>query len=225
RSGAWHFGTLDVEFAALRAAAKAADASLNDAFLASLLGGFRRYHEELGVPIATMPFAMPISVRTASDPAGGNAFAAARLAGPVGMTDPAARMRALGEAVRAVRDEPALNGLGAMAPALARLPGPVIAQLAGRLTRANDLQASNVPGLREEVYIAGAKVERMYGFAPLPGCAAMIVLLSHGETCCVAVNLDPAAITEPERFGRCLVEGFAEVVDLVPGATVPIWRA
>jgi hypothetical protein len=224
RSHDWYFGMIDLEFKDLRAAAKAADASLNDAFLSALLGGFRRYHEELGVPIKKMPFAMPISVRKEGE-TGGNAFAAARLSGPVGETDPVARMHELGSAVRAVRDEPALNGVGAMAPALARLPGSVIAQLAGSLTKANDLQASNVPGLREDVYLAGAKVERMYGYAPLPGCAAMIVLFSHGDTCCVAVNLDPAAITEPQRFGRCLVEGFGEVLDLVPGAAPAVWKS
>ncbi|UTI65400.1 WS/DGAT domain-containing protein [Paraconexibacter antarcticus] len=223
RSHDWHFGMIDLKFKDLRAAAKVADASLNDAFLAALLGGFRRYHEQLGVPIRTMPFAMPISVRKEGE-TGGNAFAAARLAGPVGEKDPVKRMKILGKAVRAVREEPALNGVGAMAPALARLPGPVIAQLAGSLTKANDLQASNVPGIREEVFLAGAKVERMYGYAPLPGCAAMIVLFSHADLCCVAVNLDPAAITEPERFGRCLVEGFGEVLDLVPGAEPAVWQ-
>jgi diacylglycerol O-acyltransferase len=225
RRGEWWFGALDVKLAPLRAAAKSADASLNDAFLAALLGGFRRYHEACGVPIEQMPFAMPISIRKDGDAAGGNAFAAARLSGPVGERDPVKRMYAVGAAVRAVREEPALNGLGALAPALARLPGPVIAQLAGSLTKANDLQASNVPGIREAVYLAGAKVERLYGFAPLPGCAAMIVLFSHGDLCCVAVNLDPAAITDPECFGRCLAEGFDEVLDLVPGNATAVWRA
>jgi hypothetical protein len=112
-----------------------------------------------------------------------------------------------------------------IAPGLARLPGPVISQLAGGLTKSNDLQASNVPGIREDVYIAGAKIERAYGFGPLPGCASMITLISHGSTCCIAANVDPAAITEPERFARCLQEGFAEVLALAPDDTEPpIWR-
>jgi len=42
----------------------------------------------------------------------------------------------------------------------------------------------------------------------------MVTLVSHGEICCIAVNLDPAAVTEPERFARCLTEGFAEVLAL-----------
>jgi len=218
RNGEWRFQALDVPFAPLRAAAKAADASLNDAFLAGVLGGFRRYHEELGVPIEEMPIAMPVSVRREGDAAGGNKFAAARLAAPVGIVDPVVRMRVVGERVRSVRSEPALNGVGAMAPALARLPGPVIAGLAGGLTSANDVQASNVPGIQGEVYLAGAKVERLYGYAPLPGCAAMVVLMSHGDTCCVSVNHDAAAIADPEKLGRCLVEGFEEVIALVPDA-------
>lgn len=104
---------------------------------------------------------------------------------------------------------------------LARLPGPAVAHIVGGMTGANDLQDSNVPGLREDMFLAGAKVERLYGYAPLPGCAAMVVLTTHGETRCIAANIDPASVTEPETFGRCLVEGFAEVLDLVEGAPRP----
>ena len=53
------------------------------------------------------------------------------------------------------------------------------------------------------------------------------IRVSHGETCCIAVNLDPAAVTEPERFARCLTEGFAEVIALSGrdiGITPPIRR-
>jgi hypothetical protein len=92
------------------------------------------------------------------------------------------------------------------------------------MTRGNDLQASNVPGIREDVYLAGARIERVYPFAPLPGCAAMITLLSHGDTCCVGANIDPAAITDVARFGRCLVAGFAEVLALAPDPGPVVFR-
>ena len=116
--------------------------------------------------------------------------------------------------MREARGEPALDAIGMVAPALSRLPGPLISQLAGGLTKANDLQASNVRGIREDVYIAGAKIERAYPFGPLPGCATMITLASHGAMCCVGANVDPAAVTEPERFDRNLREGFDEVLAL-----------
>ena len=216
RSLSWRFLAFDVGFAPLRAASKSVDASLNDAFVAALLGGFRRYHEELGSPIRTMPIAIPISIRKEGDGEGGNAIAAARLAAPVGIVDPGERMQAIGAQVRAARKEPAMAALGIVAPALARLPAPLISQLAGDLTKANDLQASNVPGIRDDRYIAGARIERAYGFGPLPGCATMITLVSHGDLCCIGVNLDPAAVTDVPRFERCLKEGFDEVLALAP---------
>jgi hypothetical protein len=48
--------------------------------------------------------------------------------------------------------------------------------------------------------------------------------VTHGATCCVAANVDPAAVTEPERFARCLEAGFAEVLALHDGAAAPVPR-
>jgi hypothetical protein len=224
RSLSRRFLAFDVAFADLRGAAKSVGASLNDAFLAALLGGFRRYHEELGVPIETMPIAVPVSVRRPGDPAGGNRFAAVRVAGPVGLADPAERMLSIRELILAARDEPALEGIALLAPALSRLPGALTARLAGRMTISTDMQATNVPGIREEIYLAGARVERLYGLPPLPGLPTMISLVSHGNVCCIGVNLDPAAVTERDRFGRCLAEGLAEVLAVHPGAGAVVQR-
>jgi diacylglycerol O-acyltransferase len=221
RSLSWHFLALDVQFSDLRAAAKEAGGTINDAFLASLLGAFRMYHAKLGYSIKEMPIAIPISVRRDDDDEGGNKFAGARFAAPVGVADPRARIKAIGDLVRSAREEPAIDGMALVAPALARLPGPLLGSLAGSLTKANDLQASNVPGFREELFIAGARIDRLYGFGPLPGCATMITLVTHGDTCCIAANVDRAAITDTELFGQCLEDGFAEVLALHEGAQPP----
>ena len=224
RSLSWHFLALDVAFADLRAAAKAADASLNDAFVAALLGAFRLYHEELGCPIQKMPMAIPISVRREGDAEGGNRIAGARFAGPVGIADPRVRMQAVGRLVRTLRNEPAIDGLSLLAPGLARLPAALLSAVAGGMTKSNDLQASNVPGLRDELYLAGARIERVYGFGPLPGCASMITLNTHRDTCCIGANVDPAAVTETELFAQCLERGFAEVLSLHPPSKPPVRR-
>ena len=225
RSLSWRFLALDVAFADLRGASKSCGASLNDAFVAALLGVFRLYHEKLGHPIERMPMAIPISVRRPDDPEGGNQFTGARFAGPVGIADPVERMHAIGAIVGEIREEPALDAMGALAPALSRLPAPLLAATAGSLTQSNDLQASNVPGVREDMYLAGALIERSYGFGPLPGCAAMISLVSHRDQCCIGVNVDPAAVTDVPLFRECLASGFAEVLSLHPGAAPPVVRA
>jgi WS/DGAT/MGAT family acyltransferase len=224
RGPSWRFVALSVGFADLRAAAKSAGGSLNDAFLAALLAGFRIYAEERGEPVAaeaTMPVSVPVSVRRDGDGGGGNHIAPARLAGPVGMTDPRARMARVGELMRAARSEPALESAAFVAPALARLPAALLVQIAGSTTAGNDLQASNVPGIREEVYVAGAKIEGIYPFAPLPGCAAMISMYTYNGTCFLGANVDALAIEDPALFGRCLASGFAEVLHGVEQAAAP----
>ena len=220
----WRYLALDVEFKDLRAASKVAGATLNDAFLAALLGALRLYHEQLGSPVQTIPVAIPISVRREGQAAGGNQFTGARLGAPVGIADPRERMKAIGALVGKARAEPALNGMGLIAPALARLPRAAVSDLVGSLTASNDLQASNVPGIREEVFLAGAKIERMYGFGPLPGCACMVTLVTHGSTCCIGVNVDPAAVTNIELFASCLRAGFEEVLALHEGSAAPELR-
>jgi diacylglycerol O-acyltransferase len=214
RSTTWRFAALDVDLDGLRRAAKAAGGSVNDAYLAALLGGYRRYHEAQGFPLDAIPMAIPISVRRDGDPGGGNRFASARLCGPVGVVDPAERMSAIGRAVREARSELALDHVRVLSPLLAALPAPAIGQLAAGLASGNDLQASNVPGAQDDVFLAGSRVERLYPFAPLPGCPAMITLVSHGDTCCVGVNYDPAAFTDGDLFLASLEAGFTEVLAL-----------
>ena len=222
RSLSLRFHILDVDLADLKVAAKSVGASINDAFVAALLGTYRMYHEAKGAPIRAMPMAIPISVRRSHDAQGGNRFVGARFAGLVDERDPRARMLAIHEVVNQLRREPAIDAMSMLAPVLTHLPGGLLAPVVGHLMKQNDLQASCVPGLRDEYYLAGAKIERAYGFGPRPGCASMITLVSHGTTCCVAANVDPAAVSDPELFADCLKEGFAEVLSLNPHARVPV---
>lgn len=226
RSASCRMLALDVPFASLRAAGKAAGFSLNDAYIAALLGAYRRYHEHMGEPVAAIPMAIPVSVRKGGDAGGGNKIATIRMSGPVATADPVERMTMISELVRRGRSEPAADNVEAVSGLLARLPAPLMTAVAGGVTKGNDLQASNVPGLGDEVYLAGARMERWYPYAPRPGCAAMISLLTHGDTCCVGANLDPASFTDIDLFQQCLIDGFGEVVALggegAAGATRPI---
>ena len=215
RGGGWHFEVLEVPLADLKAGAKAAGGSLNDGFLAAVLGGFRRYHERLGAPVGTLTLGIPISLRAQDDPQGGNRFTGARFAAPLAEPDPAVRIQTVREFVLSARDtggSAAVNDL--LAPALGWLPTPVVGALSGWLTSANDVQVSNMPGGTRPLYIAGSRIARMYPFGPLPGCAAMITLLSHEDDCCIGINVDAAAVTDPAGLMADLQAGLDEVVAL-----------
>jgi len=208
----YRFITLDVPLNPLKSAGKAAGGSVNDAFLAALLGGVRRYHETLGVAVDYLPMAIPVSLRTGNDPMGGNRFAAARFVAPVGEPDPGARISAIHRFIAEARGEPALGFLDMIAPALSLLPGSVLTQIAAQMTGVSDLQASNMAGVDRIFYLAGVKVLRLYVLGPRPGVAAIATMLSYDGTCCIGVNVDPEAITDVPEFSRCLQEGFDEVL-------------
>lgn len=204
---------IDIEFGVLHRAAKAAGGSINDAYLAALCGALRFYHEAKGVPIETLPMAVPVSLRSDADPAGGNRFAGVNLAAPIGLSDPEIRIRNIRAQMTSKREERAIDMVGAVAPLIGLLPDTVLESMAGSIVN-SDVQASNVPVYAGDTFIAGAKVLRQYGLGPLPGVAMMVVLISRAGYCTVTTRYDRAAITDPTLWARCLVSGFDEVLAL-----------
>ncbi len=217
RGGSWHFEVVDVPLADLKAGAKAVGGSLNDGLLAAVIGGFRRYHEWFHAPLDHLTVGFPISLRNKDDPQGGNRFTGARFAAPMAEPDPAARIAAVRQFVLAAR---ASSGAAsdavtmALAPAVGWLPAPLVGVVSSRLTSTNDVQVSSIPGVPYPVYIAGSRITHMYPFGPLPGCAAMITLLSHEGDCCIGINSDTMAVSDPGRLADDLRAGLDEVVAL-----------
>ena len=217
RGGDWHFEAIDVPLADLKAGAKAAGGSLNDGLLAAVIGGFRRYHEQFGAPVDHLSLGFPISLRNKDDPQGGNRFTGAKFAAPMAELDPAARIAAVRQFVLSARAASAAAAdtvPSALAPALGWLPAPVISLVSSRLTSTNDVQVSSIPGVPYPLYIAGSLITHMYPFGPLPGCAAMITLISHVGECCIGINTDTLAVIEPGLLAEDLRAGLDEVIAL-----------
>jgi diacylglycerol O-acyltransferase / wax synthase len=204
---------IDLELHDIRAAAKAAEGSINDAYLAAICGALRLYHDELGVPINALRMGIPVNLRAEADPAGGNRFAGVMIDAPLGISDPAARIQIIRTQMIKRRDEPAIDMISAVAPLLGLLPDPMLESVVGSMVSA-DVQASNVAMYPGDVFIAGGKVSRQYGLGPLPGVAMMAVLISHAGVCTVTTRYDRASVREDELWARCLLAGFNEVLAL-----------
>ena len=214
RSLATRSEAIDIPLSDLHRAAKAGGGSINDAYLAGLSGALGRYHQALGVPMSTLPMAVPVSLRADSDAAGGNRFTGVNLAAPIGTADPIARMKKIRAQMTQRRDEPAMDILGSIAPVLSVLPGPLLESLTGSVV-GSDVQASNVPVYPGDTFLVGSKILRQYGIGPLPGVAMMVVLISRGGYCTITTRYDRAAISDEALFARCLLEGFDEILALV----------
>lgn len=204
--------SFDVATADLLTAAHAAGGSLNDAFLAGIVGGMAAYHDLHDAPADALRVTMPINIRRPGDPAGSNRFTPARFTVPVADLDPSEQIGRIGVLTRAWRNEPALPLSDAIAGALNLLPVAASTAIFGSMLKAIDLVATNVPGLDHRAWFAGAEVLRVYPFAPPSGAAFSIALLSHGDRCCIGVNADADAVADPEAMVDCLRAAFDRVI-------------
>ncbi len=207
-----HFAQLDVPLDRLQSAAHLVDSTLNDAFLAAIAGGMRRYHEHHLALVDHLCISMPINVRADGDAAGGNRVTLERFDLPVGTTDPRQRMIEIGAICRELRHDPAIPYAGAIASVLNLLPVDVTAGMLKHV----DLLASNVPGFDADVFVGGARLESFHAFGATLGSAANITLMSYRGVCHIGINTDAGAVVDPDVLLDAMQAGFDEIVDLVP---------
>lgn len=210
RSLVRRLGVHEVSLAHLKEAAHRSGGSLNDAFVAGISGGLRRYHEKHATTVGDLHLTMPISIRTADDGQGGNHITLARFDVPVGVADPAERISETRERTQRVRNERSTAYVQFLAGAMNLMPRWYI----GSMLRKVDFLASDVPGIPVPVYLAGAKVRVQYAFGPTIGAAVNVTLLTYVDTCALGIDVDTGAIPDFEVFHDCLVEGFDEVLAL-----------
>jgi len=205
--------TFSRSLAALRAAGKSIDGTVNDAFVAGIAGGFCRYHAQHGKAVDELRMSMPVNLRHGENARkAGNQFAPVRFAVPVSVADPKERMREIHARVTKERAEPSLPALDILAGALNRLPGAAATAAFGGMLKSVDFITSNVPGPPFPVWMSGARIVEMIPFGPLSGAAANITLFSYDGEVQVGVTSDGVAIPDPQRLVACLEAGMDEVL-------------
>ncbi len=205
-----HLGMAAVELADLKRAAASAGGTLNDAFLAALTGGLRRYHERHGHGVDELRVTLPISIRREGDPPGGNRITLQRFAVPVALADPGRRIQLIGRRCQAAQDDRAVPFSNAVAGTLNLLPSGAVAGMLRHI----DFVASDVPGIGVPLYLAGAPVSGYYVFGPTTGSALNATLLSYNGTCCIGLTMDSAAVPDGDVLMECVRQGFEEVLEL-----------
>lgn len=196
----------------LHDAGAAAGGSLNDAFIGAVGGGLRLYHEKHGATTESVVISMPINIRTPQDPPGGNRATLSRLDVPVGIADAAQRIKTIHELTHHARKEKSLGYAQLVAGGLRLAPRWYVSSTFRKI----DFIGSDVPGFPMPVHLAGAPVRMQYAFSPTLGAAFNITLLTYGEICSLAINVDNAAIPDIDTFHDCIVAGFDEVLALAP---------
>ena len=205
-----HYNVLEFALDDLQRAASRAHSTINDAFVAGVAGGLRRYHDRHDSRCDELRVTLPISLRDEGDPIGGNRITLMRFDVPAGIEDPVSRMRAIHQLALEARTEPSIPYTNAIAGALNLLPS----RLVGGMLKHVDFVATNVPGLATPLYVGGARLERFYSFAPTIGASVNVSLLSYCGTCTIGVNTDTGAVPDPDVLMDGLREDFESILDL-----------
>jgi WS/DGAT/MGAT family acyltransferase len=217
RSPLWTERSLHRRFEVLRVnlddakrASKSLGGGVNDFFVAGAAGAAGAYHRAKGIDVDELRISMPVSTRSDKS-MGGNAFTPARALVPVGK-DPVERFDAIRQRLGVTKEERALNLAGAMAGVMNLLPTSVVVRLARQQVHTVDFATSNVRGAPFDLYIAGAKIEANYPMGPVGGTAFNLTTLSSAGWLDMGLNIDTAAVDDPELLRVSLIDAYAELL-------------
>jgi hypothetical protein len=201
---------LRAPFGPTRDAARRLGGTLNTAFVTAAAQAAGAYHDQLGHPVETLRTSMAISTRTAGS--GANAFTLGRMLVPTGPMPIGERFQLIQAASNAAKDDAGGPSLDTLAGVASALPTSVITRIARQQTQTVDFATSNVRGAPMPMYLAGAQIVANHPLGPLAGVAFNLTLLSYNHSLDMGVNIDTAAVSEPELLRTLLERAFKDLV-------------
>ena len=212
RSLSRHFEVLTVDLEALKRVSNALGGTVNDGFVCGVAGGAGAYHRERGVEVDELRVSMPVNIRGADKSAGGNAFSPTRALVPAGTKDPVERFGVIRERLSSTKSERAMGFTDAFAGVLNALPTSVIVNFARQQVETVDFATSNLRGAPWDLFIAGAEILGNHPMGPTGGTAFNATVLSYRGSLDMGLNIDTAAVDDPQLLKTCIEESFAELL-------------
>jgi diacylglycerol O-acyltransferase len=191
--------------------------SLNDLLLTLVAGAVARYHQHHHLRVSEVSCVVPTNLRQEQTRGTlGNRVGAFHVRLPIGERDVLARLELIRRQTAPAKASREGATYGAVLQAVAVIPSAVFRAMTRLVEGRVHLICSNVPGPPLHRYLAGAKIDAVFPFAPvLLGIPLSIALVSYGDTCGIGIDADPAAIPDPELLGQYLREEVERVESLI----------
>ncbi len=198
----------------MREASRAFGGKINTAFLTAAADAAGRYHRELGMPVESLRTSMAVSTRTENS--GSNAFSLVRMLVPTSEMSIGERFAAINESVNQARESSKSATLDTLAAVSSALPTSVLTRIARSQSQTVDFATSNVRGAGVPLYVAGAQMLENYPVGPLGGVAFNLTLLSYNHSLDLGLNIDTAAVAQPELLRTCIEQSLADLIATAP---------
>jgi WS/DGAT/MGAT family acyltransferase len=218
------FAWVQADLAQLKRVKDAVGGTVNDVVLAAVAGALGRYmrargHATAGLELKAM---VPISVRSADEHGAlGNRVSAMYAALPVGIEDPAERLRAVSESMGDLKESKQAVGASILT-GLADFAPPTILGQAGRMQsrqRFFNMVVTNVPGPQFPLYLMGRELQAVFPMVPLAKRQAVCFgVMSYNGQVNFGLIGDYDAMPDIDSLAHDLNESLAELVALEPAS-------
>lgn len=219
------FAWFGLDLGALERVAHAHHVTLNDVVLTITSGGLRRYLAGSGVAVDEVRprVLVPVSTHpTSHDEDTTNSFSFLTVTLPVAVDDPIEALREVHLETAAAKRLRQVE----VASLLYRIVDVVpvgLLQAAGRVAVAHqpfvNLAVTNIPGTRDPLYLAGARLLDLYPFITVTGSIAAIVgVISYVDRLDVSVTVDADVVPDVDRFVAAVEAAAAALLDVASGS-------
>ena len=187
--------------------------TINDVLLSAVAGAMGRYLQQKGQPVGGLNFraVVPVNLRPPDEPLRlGNAFGLVFLSLPVGIRDPLERLNELKRRMDLIKGTPEavvtygiLTAIGAATSTVQDL----VVKLFGMKATA---VMTNVPGPKEDRYIAGKLIKDIMFWVPQSGRLGLgVSILSYSGKVFLGVATDAGLVPDPQ----IIMEEFYKEID------------
>ncbi len=212
-------GGFDIPFEPLREAKRRLGGKMIDLLLTAAADAAGSWHRASGYrDVEQLIVLAPVNLRAAEDlglGAGlGNRTTGLMMPLPIGPMDPRERFQLVRQRVEARKSHPSVTAFPKLAAAMAALPRPLYRYLAFQAAREVDLIVTNVPGVMQPRYVAGAEIRAAFPFAPVTAhCPVSIALYGYRGRLYVGLDADATAMPDLESFEGMLAASFGALVE------------
>jgi len=203
RSGDRYLVTASMSLEAAKRRAKSWGGTINDLFVTAIAEAAAKLHADADIAEPALSMSYVRSTRSGSG-TGGNAFTPTPITAPAGSLTSEERFSRLQAAMAPSESSGSAISLDTVGTIASLLPSATLSKLGRRQGRGFDLITSNLKGSPIPIYVGGARVEATYPVGPVAGAAANATLMSYDGSLDIGIMIDPAAITNPERFRELL---------------------
>lgn len=210
------FDIVDVPIARLKAIKNPLGVTLNDVVLTALAGTLGRYHRLRHAQVETLNCMVPMNLRSRNEKEVlGNRVGNFTIVLPVGEKNTSKRLKTIVEQTRKAKADKRGASYPLLVETLTMIPGGVLRWFAKQSIGKINVACTNVPGAREQRYLASAKVEAIYPFASVvEGTPLVMALFSYGATMNIGIDTDPEAIPDPHRITELFEKSLVELEEL-----------